>query len=269
MDRFSRWPEVFPITDMKAETVAREFYNGWICRFGVPAKVTTDQGRQFESELFRELSKLMGSERQRTTPYHPCANGMIERFHRTLKSALTAKLNIPNWTEHLPTILLGLRTSTKEDLNSSSAELVYGTTLRIPGQMIFTANKQNELPQSEFLSNLHLSFENYRITEGTNHSKNNFFVFKDLKDSSHVFVRTDSVRKPLVPPYSGPHLILERHPKFMKLMMNGKEKMISIDRIKPAFLENNLEENIINNKTIQRKTSPHTITRSKPKGTFS
>ena len=82
VDRFTRWPEAFPMRDQEAETVARAYYAGWICRFGVPLRITTDQGRQFESNLFRQLNELTGTTHFKTTAYHPQANGMVERFHR-------------------------------------------------------------------------------------------------------------------------------------------------------------------------------------------
>jgi len=87
-DRFTRWPEAFPIEDQEAATVARAFYEGWICRFGTPLRVTTDQGRQFESHLFHQLSELTGTTHLRMAAYHPQANGMVERFHRQLKAAI-------------------------------------------------------------------------------------------------------------------------------------------------------------------------------------
>lgn len=77
---------------------------------------------------------MIGCERIRTSAYHPAANGILERWHRTLKSAIMCHKTDGNWLEVLPTVLLGLRTCFKEDLKSSPAEMLYGSTLRIPGE---------------------------------------------------------------------------------------------------------------------------------------
>jgi len=60
VDRYTRWPEVLPIQDIAAETVAKALYTGWITRFGVPEVITTDQGTQFESLIFNNTIKLLG-----------------------------------------------------------------------------------------------------------------------------------------------------------------------------------------------------------------
>ena len=120
--------------DITAEFVARTFISGWVARFGVPSTVTTDRGRQFESQLWRLVTQRLGCKHLRMTAYHPIANGMFERFHRQLKASLRARTTATCWTETLPLVLLSIRTAVKGDLQASVAELLYGTTLRLPGE---------------------------------------------------------------------------------------------------------------------------------------
>ncbi|KAF2347963.1 Integrase catalytic core [Trinorchestia longiramus] len=92
IDRATRWCEAVPLVDTSASSVAIAFMSGWISRFGVPLEVITDRGAQFESELFSNLSSLLGFHHVRTTSYHPQSNGLVERLHRTLKTAIMAQL---------------------------------------------------------------------------------------------------------------------------------------------------------------------------------
>lgn len=93
IDRFSRWPEAIPLKNITAQCVCRAFIDNWVARFGSPETITTDQGTQFESKMFTELRRIIGCNRIRTTPYHPSSNGLIERAHRTLKSAIMCHTN--------------------------------------------------------------------------------------------------------------------------------------------------------------------------------
>ncbi|GFV80696.1 hypothetical protein TNCV_4618581 [Trichonephila clavipes] len=144
IDRYTRWPEVIPTEDMLAETTARAFLNGWISRFGTPVTITTDQGTNFESSLMRELTNMMGSHRIYSASYHPQSDGMIERFHRHLKSAIIAHEDT-GWSDILPVVLLGLRSAMKNDLKATSSELVYGTTLRLPSDLISSESLQTSV----------------------------------------------------------------------------------------------------------------------------
>ena len=140
VDRFTRWPEAVPLPDMTAETVASAFVSSWVARFGVPGTLTSDRGAQFTSALWKSLSSLLGTHHIKTTAYHPAANGIVERLHRQLKSSLSAYEFPERWVGFLPLVLLGLRSSVKSDLGCSSAELVYGVTLRLPGQLFSSSD---------------------------------------------------------------------------------------------------------------------------------
>ncbi len=123
-DRFTRWPEAVPIGDGSALTVAKAFIQIWVSRFGVPATITIDRGGQFECALWKSITQLLWTSHIRTTSYHPIANGMVERFHRQLKSSLKASPRPDNWTDMLYLALLGIRSTFKEDLKCTAAELV-------------------------------------------------------------------------------------------------------------------------------------------------
>ncbi|BHF82707.1 hypothetical protein SprV_0802584600 [Sparganum proliferum] len=129
---FTRWPVAAPIPDISAEIVAKAFLTHWVSNFGVPATVTTDHGSQFESTLFRELTSLIGTNRIRTTAYHPQANGLVERFHRQLKTALMAQPDPSRWSDHLPLVILSLLSTLKADIDCTAADLVYGTAFDCP-----------------------------------------------------------------------------------------------------------------------------------------
>lgn len=73
VDRFTRWPEAFPIKDITAETVTKMLVSGWISQFGVPSIIVTDRDSQFESHLWTQLHQFFGIHRQRTTAYQPAA----------------------------------------------------------------------------------------------------------------------------------------------------------------------------------------------------
>ncbi|GFS27954.1 Pol polyprotein [Elysia marginata] len=98
--------------------------------------MTLDRGSQFTSALWTEMANQLGMQLHRTSANHPQSNGLLERFHRTLKAALKTRLKGPNWADKLPWVMLGLRTVPKEDLKVSCSELVYGEQLALPGQFV-------------------------------------------------------------------------------------------------------------------------------------
>ena len=84
MDYFSKYVKIYPMPDQKTETVLEALLD-CVYELGVPERLHSDQGRQFESDMFQLMCKRMGIRKTRTTPYHPESDGMVERFMRTLK----------------------------------------------------------------------------------------------------------------------------------------------------------------------------------------
>lgn len=233
IDRFTRWPEVYPLTEITAEACASAFIQGWVARFGCPQRITTDRGRQFECRLFQALASIIGARHCPTTAYHPAANGLVERLHRQLKASIMCHAN-QKWTEVLPVVLLGIRSAWKDDLQASSAELVYGEPLRLPGEF-FEAVSSQVTDLADFTSRLrrHISKLGPKSTKW--HTNRPFYIPKDLATATHVFLREGPFKKSLQPPYSGPYKVLDRHPKTFRLNVQGKPVTVSIDRLKPAF----------------------------------
>ncbi|GFS29502.1 pro-Pol polyprotein [Nephila pilipes] len=123
------------------------FYTGWISRFGLPLTLTTVQETQFESSLFETLSKFLSIEKKHTTLYHPATNGQVEMFHRQLKVAIMAHSSV-QWIallriRVLPTIFLGICATWKDNLQATTAEMIYGTPIRPHGEFL-CPSKQNQ-----------------------------------------------------------------------------------------------------------------------------
>ncbi|KMQ91754.1 gag-pol protein [Lasius niger] len=119
------------------------------------------------------MTRLVGCNRARSTAYHPQTNGMMERLHRTLETAIRCQES-EEWTNALKTALLGLRIALKEDLKCSPAELVYGTILRIPGEFIFE-NLDAANPQI-YVERFRRYTQNLRPTPSSHHRKTKLFT---------------------------------------------------------------------------------------------
>ncbi|CAH8592681.1 unnamed protein product [Schistosoma guineensis] len=236
IDRFTRFPIAIPIADITAETVAKVFMQNWVTIFGTPITITTDRGAQFESELFNNLAKLLGSNRIRCTAYHPQANGMVERFHRQLKTALISHSNPNQWTEFLPLVMLGIRTSVKTDAQCSAAELVFGTTLRLPGEFINPNTNSQKLNLENYVDQLRHHMSKIKPIS-TREQSRAVYIPKDLSNCTHVWIRCDKIKAPLSPPFEGPFKVVSRKSKYFVIQKHGNIDTVSIDRLKPAYLD--------------------------------
>ena len=197
--------------DATAESYASALLSGWVSRFGVPRTITSDRGAQYESEIWNSLMTLLGTTRLCTTVYHPRSNGLVERFHRHLKSGLKARLAGNHWMDNLPIVLLGIRASLKERLSCTSAELVYGTTLRLPGDFFAPPIAEDACL---FVSRLRSTMHHQQFIPTKWHGNRGIYLSPDIHSSTHIYVCHDGHKPPLTRPYEGPFRVvrhLEKH----------------------------------------------------------
>jgi hypothetical protein len=94
------------------------------------------------------LCNLLNIQHDQKTAYHLQSNRLVEWLHHRLKDALRACCATENWTDHLPWVLLGLRSAAREDDNNTPTQAVFGSPLILPGQFLDSP----ELPSYEFLT---------------------------------------------------------------------------------------------------------------------
>jgi hypothetical protein len=184
------------LKSMAADDCVAALISSWVARFRVPSILTSDQGRQFTSFLWAGLTKLLGIKHVQTTAYHPQSNGMVERTRGQLKAAL--RLAGSRWPEHLPRVLLGLRTALKEDCDISAAELVYGAALALPAEFLSAA----EPPATDFLKTLQLV--EMPATRPLSYAEAAANTPTAFLRATHVYVRPGGTLPPLSPLYVGP-----------------------------------------------------------------
>nr|VZI04379.1 unnamed protein product [Spirometra erinaceieuropaei] len=148
---------------------------------------------------------------------------MVEWFHRHLKASLRSAADPQNWMDHIPLVLLGIRSALKPDIDCSAAELVFGTTVRLPVED--STNLEHHLRQ--FMRTLPPVLPSSSASPS--------YLAKDLATCSHVHVRCDRVHRPLELPYDGPFRVFSRRSKTFLIQRDNREEVVSVDRLKAVL----------------------------------
>jgi transposase InsO family protein len=220
IDRSTRWLEPVPVKNMEATTAADALVAGWICRFEVPAAITSDHSTQFTSAVWEALCTQLGIKHITTTAFHPCSNGIVERAHRQLKDALRARQSANDWPENLPWVLLGLRAAPNEDSSVSSAELVLGEALVLPSHQSDTG----QLPPPPGRS-----YRDVLVSPTPRHIPTRPLPpAAEEKGLPAALQRCQAVYI-----YAGPYQVVERRPKTFTVLVGDKSEVVSVDQLKP------------------------------------
>ncbi|GFY20569.1 retrovirus-related Pol polyprotein from transposon 412 [Trichonephila clavipes] len=256
IDYFTKWPEVYPIPDQEAPTVAEAVVQHWISRYGVPLQLHSDQGRNFVSAVLKGVCELLGIDKTKTTPLHPQSDGMVERFNRTILNNLSLMVskNQQDWDQKVPLFLLAYRSAVHETTGYSPSQMLFGRDLRLPCDLLFGRPPDTPSSPEEYVQNLQARFEDVhnlareRINLRTEKMKTRY----DTKATGHQFKEGDKVwfynptrRKGLSPKlqshWDGPYTILKIINDVViriRKSTNSKPRVVHYDRLAPYYGHN-------------------------------
>ena len=255
MDYFSKYVHVFPMPNQTTETVA-DCLLKLVLEQGVPERLHSDQGRQFEAAVFQELCRRLGISKTRTTPYHPQSDGMVERFNRTLKDMISKylKLDGSNWDDVVGAVTFAYNTSKHSVTGYTPFFLAHGREARLPVDSLIqrrpTTASINSYVENN-LRHLYMAFEKARERQETAAKRMVTRAEKERREHEYhegekVWISDPTAhsggKRKLGWPYKGPGTVIrslrddEQSSVYRVRMPDGKESNLHHDRLKP-FVE--------------------------------
>jgi len=129
IEYFTRWIEATPLATITSETIKKFFWENIVCRFGVPRLLTVDNGRQFDSDKFKEFCRHIGTKITFASVYHPESNGALERANRIIFFAISKtllNLRKGKWVDELPRVVWSHNTTASRETGFAPFKLLYG-----------------------------------------------------------------------------------------------------------------------------------------------
>ena len=156
-DHYTKFAMAIPTKNQTAKTTAEAFYNQFIVNYGIPTRLHSDQGANFESEIVKELCLLTGMKKSHTSIYHPQGNAVTERFNRTLLNMLGTLENSQkvDWKRYVSSLVYAYNCTPHESTRVAPFELMFGRKPKLPIDAIFEQTRGSvENSFSEYITDL-------------------------------------------------------------------------------------------------------------------
>eukprot|EP00731_Ephydatia_muelleri_P033667 Em0035g4a len=253
-DCFTKWVEVYGIPNQEALTVAVKLVDEMFCRFSPPEQIHSDQGRQFESELIKEICQLLQIKKSHTTPYRPQGNGMVEHFNRTLLDMLATAVgdNPADWENYIHKLCFAYNTSVHSSTGYSPFFLMFGRQAAIPVNLMYPLRREEEdkeLPDfvQELKKRLQDAYASVRVHCQSEHLRQKAIYDRkahgeQLKEGDLVWLFLPEVPRgqcrKLFHPWTGPYTVVKNMGSCtykIKNQRGGRYQIVHFDRLKPCM----------------------------------
>jgi transposase InsO family protein len=138
IEYITRWIEAKPLATITSESLREFFWQNIICRFGLPRTLMVDNGKQFDSDKFKEFCKNIGIKIAFALVYHPDSNGAVERANRVIFSVISKtifNLRKGKWVEELPKVVWSHNTTTSRTAGFTPFKLLYSEEAMLPEEI--------------------------------------------------------------------------------------------------------------------------------------
>ena len=138
--------------------VAKVLWEQYFRHNGLPKRLHSDQGPEFESKVIQQLTTMLGVQKSHTTPYHPQGNPQPERFNRTLLNMLgtLTKEEKINWSRHVSALVHAYNCTKHDNTGYSPYFLMFGREARLPIGVCFGVSPDNysNIDHSKYVTGL-------------------------------------------------------------------------------------------------------------------
>lgn len=176
-DHYTRYAQAFPTRDQKASTVAKTLWEKYFIHYGLPTRIHSDQGRDFESQLVTDMLTMLGVKKSRTSPYHPQGDPQPERFNRTLLDMLGTlePSQKSKWSQHIAHLVHAYNCTSNEATGFSPYFLMFGREARLPVDICFGVSGDNtsHVSYSKYVSKMKQELQAaYQLAQATSEKMN-------------------------------------------------------------------------------------------------
>jgi len=246
-DAFSKYFICAPMPDGRAETAAKTFFEYVVARYGMPKMLVSDNGKNFVAEIMQELCKLLQIKKFTTSPYHPQANGGLERSHKPLSEFLRCVVqeDTASWDEWLPHAMCVYNSTVHSSTKQSPNKIVLGFDLEVPTNIKrkpspvynhddYTKILKFQLQRMHELVRQHLQKEKEKSKEYYDrNAKDRHFII-----GQKVWLKNQTRKNKLSPIWEGPYEVTGIPSNVnIRILVKGKDKVYHKNLVKACHLE--------------------------------